>query len=66
MKKSEKEELLAAAAPGNMAIFRARGVYQRLLLCEYLRELPEYPVPEAEETQKEASLSPSRLLPVSR
>lgn len=49
-----------------MDIFREGGVYQKLHLCEYLRELPEFPVTEAEEAPIETSLSPSRRLPVSR
>jgi hypothetical protein len=55
-----------AGAPRNMSIYRTEGVYQRLCLCEYLRDLPENPVVEAEETNRTASSSPSRHFPVGR
>jgi hypothetical protein len=48
-----------------MAAYRAEGVFQRLCLCEYLRELPEEPAITAEETEKEANL-PSPCLPAGR
>jgi hypothetical protein len=55
----------AAPAPGHMAVYRTEGVFQRLHLCEYLRELPEDPATTAEETKKEANL-PSPCLPAGR
>lgn len=66
MKDPEKAKAFGTIAPPHMVVFRESGVYQRLHLCEYLRELPEYPVTEAEETPEHASLSPSCRLPVSR
>ena len=68
---SMKEEIRTAgvdegAAPRDMSIYRAEGVYQRLCLCDYLRDLPENPVVEAEETDRAASFSPSRHLPAGR
>jgi hypothetical protein len=66
MKEREKAHPRVATAPRDMTVYRTCGVYQKLLLCEYLRELPEYPVTEAEETAKETSLFPSRRLPVNR
>jgi hypothetical protein len=62
----KKTNICDTIAPPPMDVFRESGVYQKLHLCEYLRELPEYPVTEAEETRGRASLSPSRRLPVSR
>jgi hypothetical protein len=52
--------------PQGLCVYRLDGVYQKLCLCDYLRDLPEDPVAEAVEADKAASLSPSRHLPVGR
>jgi hypothetical protein len=66
----KKEPEMAGPAntpvPNDMLIFGADGVYKKQCLCEYLRNLPEYPVVEAGETNRTASLPPSRYLPVGR
>ena len=57
MKEREKANYRVSIVSPDMMAYRASGVYQTLYLCEYLRELPEYPVTEAEETREDSSLS---------
>ena len=58
MKERETANICVAVVPPGLMIFRTSGAYQKLHLCEYLRELPEYPVTEAEETHERGVSSP--------
>jgi hypothetical protein len=59
VKECEKANYRVAIASTDIVAYRTSGVYQTLHLCEYLRELPEYPAIEVEETREDSSLSPS-------
>jgi len=52
--------------PENFVIYRTQGLYERCHLCQYLRDLPENPATEAEETDRATLLFPSRYFPVGR
>ncbi len=47
MEENEKVED-RLVTPEDMPVFRTEGVYQRLHLCDYLRELPEMPIERTE------------------
>jgi hypothetical protein len=51
-----KAEISKKGAQVKMIVYQPEGVYERLCLCEYLRDLPEGPVFDAGETDKEASV----------
>ncbi len=53
MKEEQGSVDVETPVPPNMTIYRTGGVYQRLHLCDYLRELPEDPTVEAEERDRE-------------
>ncbi|OPY67467.1 MAG: hypothetical protein A4E57_02292 [Syntrophorhabdaceae bacterium PtaU1.Bin034] len=48
-----EKDICELPEPGDMVAYRAEGAYEKLHLCHYLRELPENPITEVEDTVKE-------------
>jgi hypothetical protein len=64
--KNEFDEAASAhvIAPAHLTIYNPNGVYQKLCLCNYLRELPEDPVALAEDIDDSRHPASTGQLPV--